>query len=139
MSLNVPLLRSSFDLVIERQPQLTKRFYEIFFARYPQVKPMFGGSSSPNQQLMLQGALAAVIEHLEDGAWLTETLRAMGRKHVDYGVRDEMYAWVGASLLATLSEVAGSDWTPELEVAWTEAYSAIAGLMQSGAREVSVA
>lgn len=35
MPLNVPLLRESFDLVIERQPQLTPRFYEILFSRYP--------------------------------------------------------------------------------------------------------
>jgi hemoglobin-like flavoprotein len=44
-----------------------------------------------------------------------------------------MYGWVGASLLATLAEVAGADWSPRLEAAWTEAYGAIAGLMQQGA------
>ena len=37
------------------------------------------------------------------------------------------------SLLATLAEVAGADWSPRLEAAWTEAYGAIAGLMQLGA------
>jgi nitric oxide dioxygenase len=41
-----------------------------------------------------------------------------------------MYGWVGASLLATLAEVAGDEWTPELATAWTDAYGAIAGLMQ---------
>ena len=34
---------------------------------------------------------------------------------------------------ATLAEVAGKDWTPKLEAAWTEAYGAIAGLMKQGA------
>jgi hypothetical protein len=33
MALDVPLLRSSFDLVVERQPQVVPRFYEILFAR----------------------------------------------------------------------------------------------------------
>jgi hemoglobin-like flavoprotein len=46
-----------------------------------------------------------------------------------------MYGWVGASLLATLAEVAKSDWTPALATAWTDAYGAIAGLMQAGAAE----
>jgi hemoglobin-like flavoprotein len=59
----------------------------------------------------------------------------MGAKHVDYGVTTEMYGWVGESLLATLAEVAGADWTPPLAIAWTEAYGAIAGLMQMGAAE----
>lgn len=133
MALNVSLLRGSFDLVIDRQPQLVHRFYEILFERYPQVQPLFGRNSAAAQEAMLSGALVAVLDHLEDASWLTSTLGAMGAKHVGYGVTDEMYGWVGESLLATLAEVAGPDWTPELASAWTEAYGAIAGLMQRGA------
>ncbi|HEY6879336.1 MAG TPA: globin domain-containing protein [Polyangiales bacterium] len=134
MSLNVPLLRSSFELVVERQPQLTKRFYEIFFTRYPQVKPMFGRNSAAQQAEMLTAALVSVLEHLEDAPWLQQTLHAMGKKHVEYGVTDEMYGWVGASLLAAIGEAAGADWTPELKQAWTDAYGAISGLMIEGAK-----
>jgi hemoglobin-like flavoprotein len=82
---------------------------------------------------MLTDALVAVLDHLEDAPWLTQTLMALGAKHKDYGVTDEMYGWVAASLLATLAEVAGPDWTPKHEAAWTEAIGAIAGLMKSGA------
>jgi hypothetical protein len=39
--------------------------------------------------------------------------------------------WVGASLPETLASVAGDDWTPELAAQWTEAYGAIAQLMQT--------
>jgi hemoglobin-like flavoprotein len=134
MALDPQLLRSSFELVTERQPQLTKRFYEILFDRYPQVRPLFGRNSGVNQAKMLQDALVAVMDHLEDASWLSSTLTAMGKKHVEYGVTNEMYGWVGSSLLATLAEAAGSDWTPQLEAAWSEAYGAIAGLMQQGAR-----
>ena len=133
MALNVPLLRSSFELIVSRQPQITPRFYEILFSRYPQVKPLFGRSSGPAQAEMLQSALVAVMDHLEDASWLQQTLHAMGAKHVDYGVTTEMYDWVGDSLLATLAEHAGSDWNDELKAAWLEAYQAIAGLMQQGA------
>jgi hemoglobin-like flavoprotein len=133
MALNVPLLRQSFEMVIERQPQLTPRFYEILFERYPQVRPLFGHKSGNKQAEMLQQALVAVMDHLEDATWLADTLGAMGRKHLEYGVSNEMYPYVGASLLATLAEVAGKDWTPELEAAWAEAYGAIASLMQRGA------
>jgi hemoglobin-like flavoprotein len=41
MALNVALLRSSFELVVEREPMLTARFYEVLFARYPQVRKLF--------------------------------------------------------------------------------------------------
>jgi hemoglobin-like flavoprotein len=134
MALDVVLLRSSFELVAERAPDLTARFYAVFFERYPQVKPMFGRNAPARQQEMLTQALVAVLDHLEDAPWLTSTLRALGAKHVSYGVRDEMYGWVGESLLVTLEEVAGDDWSPALAAAWSEALGAIAGLMLEGAR-----
>jgi hemoglobin-like flavoprotein len=137
MSLNVPLLRKSFDLVVERQPKLTARFYEILFARHPEVRPLFGRRSTEAQAQMLQEALVAVMDHLEDASWLEQNLGNMGSKHAEYGVTDEMYNWVGAALLATLAEVAGDAWTPELEEAWSDAYGAVAGLVKNGARRAA--
>lgn len=133
MPLNAPLLRSSFVLVASREPELTHRFYDILFQRYPQVRPLFSRNTRDKQEKMLRDALVSVIEHLEDAPWLAQTLRALGAKHVAYGVTPEMYTWVGGALLATLAEAAGGAWNPELESAWTEAYGAIAGLMREGA------
>jgi len=132
MALNVPALRSSFDLVVGRAPDLAHRFYDVFFTRYPQVKPMFTRDRDRQEQ-MLTEALVAVLDHLEDAPWLVSSLGSLGRKHVDYGVTSEMYAWVGECLLATLADVAGDDWNDDLARAWTNAYGAIAGLMQEGA------
>lgn len=134
MGLNAAVLRDSLALVASRQPQITKRFYEILFARYPDARPLFSRNSLDKQQKMLQDAIVAVIDHVEDAAWLKSTLHALGAKHVDYGVTPEMYGWVGSCLLATLAEIAGPAWTPEIEQAWTEAYGAISGLMLEGAK-----
>ncbi len=133
MSLDVTALRESFNLVAERAPHLTRRFYEIFFERHPEVRKMFG-SSMQRQEEMLTRALAMVIDRVEDGAWLTETLHALGAKHVDYGVTEAMYAWVGDALLSALEEAAGDAWTPRVRTAWSDAFAAIAGLMIAGAR-----
>jgi hemoglobin-like flavoprotein len=135
MGLNAALLRQSFELVIERQPQLVNRFYEILFERYPQVRPLFGKNSGGKQAEMLGAALVAVLDHLEDASWLESTLKQLGARHVDYNVTAEMYRWVGDSLLAAIAETAGADWTPAVAAAWTEAYGAIASLMQLGAAE----
>lgn len=131
MALNVVLLRESFEVVATANPKFVTRFYEILFERHPQARPLFPRDGMARQAEMLTGALVAVLDHLEDAPWLKQTLSALGAKHVGYGVTPEMYGWVGASLLATLAEVAGPAWTPELEGAWGEAYGAIASLMQS--------
>ncbi|HEU4538703.1 MAG TPA: globin domain-containing protein [Polyangiaceae bacterium] len=135
MALNVPLLRKSFDLVVERQPQITPRFYEILFERYPAARPLFSRNAPERQQQMLQEALVAVVENLENAPWLSQTLGAIGRKHLDYGVTDEMYDWVGDALLRTLGEIAGDAWTPELKAAWAEAYGALVTMALAGANE----
>lgn len=129
MALDVQLLRSSFELVAEREPELTSRFYEILFERYPQTRSLFPADTSA-QARMLQEALVAVVDHLDDAPWLGSTLATLGRQHAEYGVTSEMFGWVGECLLATLAEAAGPYWAADLERAWAEAYGAIVGLMQ---------
>lgn len=129
--LNSELLRSSFDLVATVAPDLTERFYANLFARYPQLRPMFS-SNIKSQADMLTRALVAVLDHLEDAPWLTQTLGGMGKKHMTYGVTPEHFDMVGTALLETLAQVAGDAWTAELAQAWTDAYGAIAGLMMAG-------
>jgi len=137
MALNAEVLRSSLALVVEREPVITTRFYEILFERFPQARPLFSRNAPERQQQMLQEAIVAVVDHLEDGEWLVNTLGAMGRKHLEYEVTAEMYPWVGEALLATLAEHAAEAWTPEVEQAWTDAYQAIAGLMLAGAEQAT--
>jgi hemoglobin-like flavoprotein len=133
MTLDVQALRDSFALVAEQETALAERFYTIFFERYPQVKPLFGRNTRPQQEKMLTQALAAVVDHLEDAPWLTTTLRELGARHEGYGVRPEMYRWVGECLLAALADVAGDAFTPRVRDAWAEAYATIATIMQTPA------
>src|SRR5215207_8517422 len=133
MGLDLLGLRESFALLVDREPALTERFYDLLFERHPQVAPMFKRRGRRAQEAMLRDALVAVIDRLEDGEWLAGTLRAMGARHVTYGVTDEMYDWVGECLLATFASVAAEQWTPRYASAWSEAYAAIAGLMKQGA------
>jgi hemoglobin-like flavoprotein len=133
MTLDPSILRASFELVIDRCPDLTLRFYAILFERYPQLQALFSRDRTA-QSKMLAEALAAVLDHLEDAPWLVKTLGALGAKHVSYRVTDEMYDMVGDALLATLAEGAAEAWTPEVAAQWTAAFGAIAGMMKDGAR-----
>jgi hemoglobin-like flavoprotein len=129
MPLNVNLLRQSFEVVATANPRFVTRFYEVLFERHPQARPLFPQNGMARQAEMLTGALVAVLDHLEDAPWLTDTLGALGAKHAGYGVTREMYDWVGGCLLVALAETAGPKWSAELNAAWAEAYGAIVGLM----------
>ena len=135
MTLDPTILRDSFELIMDRRPDLTVRFYEILFERYPALAPMFRRDRTA-QAKMLAGAIAAVLDHLEDAPWLEATLGQLGAKHVEYGVTNQMYDMVGDALLATLAEVAAEAWTFEVKSQWVAAFGAIAGMMQAGAAVV---
>ncbi len=126
MALDVSILRESFATVVERSPQVIARFYEIFFERFPEVRPMFGKAPAgiARQEKMLTDALVAVLDHLEDAPWLQETLFGLGAKHV---------GWVGQCLIAALAEAGGDAWTPVVEAQWVEAFGAIQSMMLAGA------
>ncbi|MEM1418022.1 MAG: globin domain-containing protein [Myxococcota bacterium] len=139
MTLPVDLLRNTFTHVVSREPELTTRFYEELFTRYPEARALFPAARRPMQAKMLAEALGAVLDHLEDPSWLSSTLTAMGARHVRYGVQDAMYDWVGECLLVTLERAAGDAWTAEAAKAWADAYGVIAGAMLAGAAEARAA
>ena len=133
-TMDVEILRASFKMVENREPDLVARFYDIFFARYPQVRLLFGQNSPQLQQRMLYQALVAVLDHLEDAFWLEDALMKYGARHAQYGVTEEMYDWFGECLFSALAEIEGSSWKPPLAAAWSEAYGVISGLMKAGAK-----
>lgn len=126
------ILTQSLLLVDGREHVLTPRFYEILFERYPQVQPMFSDDIRP-QAKMLREAIVAVLDHLEDEAWLGDTLGALGRKHEAMGVTAPMYDAVAECMIAAMQELGGEAWTPEMTAEWAEALGAVAKLMQAGA------
>ncbi|MXP20672.1 flavoprotein [Gordonia sp. HNM0687] len=124
------LLERSLALVDLPDDGLTVRFYEVLFARYPEVQPMFSRGMRP-QAAMLRTAIIAVIDHLEDPQWLESTLGTLGRRHAELGVTGPMYGAVAECMIAAMSEIGGPRWTPEMTAAWTEALTAVASLMMA--------
>jgi hemoglobin-like flavoprotein len=132
-AMNIEVLRVSFESLEHGEWDFTPRFYAILFSRYPELRALFENDMQQKQQTMLYQALAAIMDHLDNAFWLKESLMKYGARHAKYGITDQMYDRFGECLLATLSEFKGSEWTPPLAQAWSEAYDAISKLMKAGA------
>ena len=74
--------------------------------------------------------LNAAVDNVDDLVALVPTLKALGRRHVGYGVCDEHYDAVGQALLGALHRHSTQMWTPAAAAAWTEAYRALSGVMR---------
>lgn len=118
-------------MLADADENLTPRFYELLFERYPAVRPMFSADVRPQAE-MLRTAVLAVLEHLDDPAWLTTTLGALGAKHATYGATPEMFDAVAECMVAAMAELGGDGWTPEMTAAWSEALGTVADLMLAG-------
>lgn len=125
-------------LLADADALLTERFYDLLFERHPEVRPMFSADVRP-QAGMLRTAVVAVVEHLDDPAWLASTLGELGARHATWGVTPPMYDAVAECMVAAMAELAGDPWTPEMGAAWSEALAAVAGLMLQGAAATEVA
>lgn len=133
MSLKIELLKSSFLQARSRETEFTTYFYTNLFADFPEVKPLFANTKMEVQAKKLFQSLAFVVDHLSKPDALSNTLKGLGTRHIQYGVLPRHYQMVGSTLLKALSLCLGEAWTPNTEQAWSEAYGAVTQLMLSGA------
>lgn len=130
------LVKDTWARVLPIREQAAELFYARLFEQYPEVTPYFKGDIQQQGRKLMAMINTAVngIDHLDA---LSEPLRAMGARHVVYGVRGEDYDKVAAVLLWTLEQGLGDRFTAPARDAWTEAYAAIAGAMLEGASAVA--
>lgn len=137
MSLNVPLLRSSFDLVAPKADFLAQTFYETLFKNHPEVKPLFDGVEIEDQQKKLIQSLIVIVKSLEQPEKLSSFLKELGARHLDYQVSTVHYPLVQETMLIALEKTAGDAWNEELYDAWDEALKTISSIMIEGASEAN--
>src|SRR5262249_31754115 len=101
------------------------KFYERLFAAHPDVRALFHRSSPGAQNKMFALKLTALVDHLDDPAWLGRELATLAANHKSYGVTAEMYPWVREALIATVREACAEAGAPDAERAWTEAYASL--------------
>ena len=76
------------------------------------------------------GTAVANLDRLGD---IMPAVQALGRRHAAYGVSPGDYDTVANSLLWTLEQGLGADFTPAARDAWTSCYVVLAGEMQAAA------
>jgi nitric oxide dioxygenase len=138
MSLDVEALETSSDLVAPHGDELMDEFYSRLFAAAPAARPLFP-TDMKRQKVMLLGALVLLRKSLRNLDPLVPKLRDLGARHVAYGARPEHYPVVGAALIASLAAIAGDQWKPEYEEAWSSAFDVVASVMLEGAEEAELA
>lgn len=126
----IELVQTSFKKVVPIAGAAADLFYGRLFEIAPEVRPMFPQDMT-EQKTKLMAMLGTAVTNLHKLDEILPAVKAMGERHKGYGVTAAQYAPVGAALLWTLEQGLGPDFTPEVKEAWTETYTALAGVMTS--------
>ena len=127
--MDIALLKQSFHMITPRKAEFAHSFYEHLFSYYPEIAPLFAYTDMKRQESSLMATLASVIAGVERGENLVPTIQKLGAKHHQYGAKPEHYTLVGGVLLETFSEYLGSNFTGQMQDAWSQAYELISELM----------
>lgn len=130
---SIALVQDSFAKVVPIKDAAAEIFYADLFETAPQVQPYFSNADMKKQGAVLMATLGTVVQGLRDLDKIVPVAEQLAVRHVDYGVQPEDYDSVGASLLRTLDKGLGDAFTPEVEQAWTTAYTTLAGVMKAAA------
>ncbi|KAF0684599.1 Aste57867_23403 [Aphanomyces stellatus] len=98
-------------------------FYQALFVNDMSLRAMFRSSMTVQGKSLagVMGTLASIIV----GDNFVETVQAIARTHLKYGVARDHYTLFGNVLIAALETVSGDAWTPEVGAAYLRAYSLI--------------
>jgi hemoglobin-like flavoprotein len=132
----IELVQTSFARVVPIADTAAALFYGRLFELDPSLKPMFRGDMK-EQGKKLMDMLRTVVGNLRTLDRILPGVRALGTRHVQYGVRDEHYDTVGAALLWTLEQGLGAAFTTDVRDAWTAAYTILATTMKDASAEAA--
>ena len=106
-------------------------FYERLFTTNPSFRKLFKNDMRI-QGVKLMSMLAMVVYNLPDRG-LSQAIRQLAVRHVEYGVKLADYGATKDALLWTLEQALGEDLTPAVREAWTVCYDDLADEMKAAA------
>jgi hemoglobin-like flavoprotein len=129
---DVKRIQTTWGLVIPIRDQAAALFYGKLFELDPALRPLFK-TDLKSQGEKLTDMITVVVNGLTKLDAIVPAVQALGRRHLDYGVKDADYDTVGAALLWTLEQGLGAAFTPEVKGAWAQAYGMLATMMKAAA------
>jgi len=107
-------------------------FYSKLFVEAPYVKHMFKTPRAAQSKKLID-MLNTIVGRLDRVNEVTEDIKKLAIRHVDYGVRPSHYKAVGTALLWTLQQGLGKDWNKATEDAWQSCYQMLSDIMINAA------
>jgi len=132
----IALVRKSWAMILPISDTAAVMFYAKLFDLDPGLKTLFR-SDMKEQGRKLMSALNTMVSSLGMIDDIVPAVQLLGRRHVDYGIKDKDYDTVGTVLLWMLENCLEDAFTPDVRAAWVETYTLVATTMKEAAKSAA--
>jgi hemoglobin-like flavoprotein len=124
------LIERSFEIAAGRCADLTPLVYERLHREHPETRAMFRTEGSePVKGSMLALTIEAMLDFAGSRTGHFRMIECEIASHDAYGTpRDLFIAFFGV-IAATLREILGAEWTPQIDAAWRDLLVEIEGVV----------
>lgn len=130
-------VQESFRILASNADHFATVFYDTLFRIAPDLKTLFRDDMEQQRKKFFD-TLSYVVRGLDDLHEMEPVIRALGQKHLDYGVRDRDYAIVASALIEALEECLGNQFTAETRQAWMACYFRLSHIMLSDVSDTAL-
>ena len=132
----IELVKSSWEKVKPISEVAAGLFYGKLFEIDPELKEIFSGDMT-EQGRKLMAMINTAVNSLGNLSDIGPAVQELGKRHIDYGVKDKDYDTVAEALIWTLGQGLGEGFTDEVKSAWVETYTILATTMKEAAEEAA--
>jgi hemoglobin-like flavoprotein len=112
-------IQHSFELAAERCGDLTPLVYDRLFREHPETQAMFRSDGSELVRgSMLAQTIEAMLDFAGERSGRFRMIECEVQSHDGYGTSRELFGKFFGVIAATMREVLGNDWSPEIDAAW---------------------
>ena len=128
-----PILRS-FELAAARCEDMTPLVYRRLFEQHPEAEGMFRSEgSAPVKGSMLALTIEALLDFAGPRTGHFRLIECEVSSHDAYGTPRELFVAFFGVIADTLRDILGTEWAPEIDVAWRKLLDEIETIVRRSA------
>lgn len=128
------LVVTSLELAAESAGDLTPLVYARLFHEQPQMEALFWRDRTGQiRGEMLARVFEAILDFVGERLYAEHLIRTSVVIHTEYGVPPDIFRTFFGVVAATVRDVLGEQWTPQIGAAWDRLLCDLDAYVQAGA------